>query len=66
MNITQILALAKQFDGDIPKLIDVLNNPTLTQLPGLQHLEPQREAIVAELNFIMRVADALLHMFPAQ
>jgi len=66
MNITQILALAKKFDGDIRKLIDVLNDPALTQLSGLQHLEPQREAIVAELNFIMRVADALLHMFPAQ
>jgi hypothetical protein len=65
MNITQVLALAKQFDGDIPKLITVLNDPKLTQLAGLQHLEPLREAIVADLNFIKSVADALLSLFPA-
>lgn len=65
MNITQVLALTKQFDGDIPKLIAVLNDPKLTQLAGLQHLEPLREAIVADLNFIKSVADALLSLFPA-
>ena len=66
MNMTQILKLSQKFDGDIPKLIEVLNDPTLTQLAGLQHIEPQREAIVAELNFFKRVADALLNLFPAQ
>lgn len=65
VNINQVLALAKQFDGDIPKLIAILNDPALTQLSGLQHLEPQREALVADLNFIKSVVDALLILFPA-
>ncbi|NCX55917.1 MAG: hypothetical protein EBW87_01770 [Burkholderiaceae bacterium] len=65
MNINQVLTLAKQFDGNIPKLIAILNDPTLTQLAGLQHLEPQREALVADLNFIKSVVDVLLSLFPA-
>ncbi len=58
----QVIAVV---DGDIPKAVQLLNSPAFLGAAGLAHLEPIREELVGLLNFIKRVADALLAIFPA-